>query len=221
MQEMAAHELYVRVCSRRRVPVLTRMCGRRYKHNWRYHKELRLWLTKEAGTEPIQKTATYERGTYMCVDACPSLACRARPRGAPCSVPAPWCASGRSVRTRTLRAFLPRSAPRAAGRWPQVEAAMRPRCLAPVKALQTALNLCMEARLVLETPLMWIDKAETWRMAHDLGGMPLVDLVVRDTHTCYLGDRATRHDWGAGCGTCDACRLRAAGWAKWRASPAP
>lgn len=36
-----------------------------YKHNWRYHKELRLWLTKEAGSEPIQKTATYERGSYM------------------------------------------------------------------------------------------------------------------------------------------------------------
>ena len=90
-----------------------------------------------------------------------------------------------------------------------------------VKALQVALNLGMEARLVLETPLMWIDKAETWRMAHDLGGTPLVDLVVRDTHTCYLGDRTKRHDWGAGCGTCDACRLRAAGWAKWRGRRTP
>ena len=90
-----------------------------------------------------------------------------------------------------------------------------------VKALQVALNLGMEARLALETPLMWIDKAETWRMAHDLGGAPLVDLVVRDTHTCYQGDRGHRHDWGAGCGACDACRLRAAGWQKWKASLAP
>ncbi len=90
-----------------------------------------------------------------------------------------------------------------------------------VKALQVALNLGMEARLALETPLMWIDKAETWRMAHDLGGAPLVDLVVRDTHTCYQGDRGHRHDWGAGCGACDACRLRAAGWQRWKASLAP
>ena len=88
-----------------------------------------------------------------------------------------------------------------------------------VRALQVALNLGMEARLVLETPLMWIDKAETWQLAHDLGGDPLVDLVVGETHTCYLGERGRRHDWGVGCGTCDACRLRAAGWAKWRGKP--
>ena len=90
-----------------------------------------------------------------------------------------------------------------------------------VKALQVALNLGMEARLALETPLMWIDKAATWRLAHVLGGAPLVELVVDHTHTCYLGDRVHRHDWGFGCGSCDACRLRAAGWEKWRAAATP
>ena len=86
-----------------------------------------------------------------------------------------------------------------------------------IKALQAAINLGMESRVVLDTPLMWIDKAETWQMAEDLGGQPLIDLVVEETHTCYLGDRTTRHDWGRGCGTCDACRLRGSGWARYRA----
>jgi 7-cyano-7-deazaguanine synthase len=85
-----------------------------------------------------------------------------------------------------------------------------------VKALQVALNLGMEARLVLDTPLMWIDKAETWRMAERLGGEALVRLIVEETHTCYQGDRSQLHDWGRGCGACDACRLRAAGWARYR-----
>jgi 7-cyano-7-deazaguanine synthase len=86
-----------------------------------------------------------------------------------------------------------------------------------VKALQVAINLGMEARLVLATPLMWIDKAATWRLADQLGGQPLVDLIVEETHTCYLGDRSHHHDWGVGCGTCDACRLRANGWLGFRA----
>jgi len=90
-----------------------------------------------------------------------------------------------------------------------------------VKALQVAINLGMEARLVLETPLMWIDKADTWRLAEALGGRGLVDLIVEETHTCYLGDRAHRHDWGVGCGSCDACRLRANGWARYRPGPPP
>jgi 7-cyano-7-deazaguanine synthase len=87
-----------------------------------------------------------------------------------------------------------------------------------VKALQVAINLGMEARLVLETPLMWIDKAETWRMAEQLGGPKLVDLIVEETHTCYLGDREHRHAWGVGCGSCDACRLRANGWSRFRSA---
>jgi 7-cyano-7-deazaguanine synthase len=85
-----------------------------------------------------------------------------------------------------------------------------------VKALQVAINLGMEARLVFETPLMWIDKAETWRLAEKLGGPALVDLIIERTHTCYVGDRAVRHEWGFGCGKCDACRLRENGWARYR-----
>jgi 7-cyano-7-deazaguanine synthase len=84
-----------------------------------------------------------------------------------------------------------------------------------MKVLQAAINLGMEARLVIETPLMWIDKADTWALAHELGGDALIDLIVEKTHTCYQGDRHHRHDWGFGCGTCDACRLRSAGWLRY------
>jgi len=81
-----------------------------------------------------------------------------------------------------------------------------------IKALQVALNLGMERRFVLETPLMWLSKGETWRLAEQLGGQALVAAVVEHTHSCYLGDRSTRHPWGYGCGTCPACDLRARGW---------
>jgi 7-cyano-7-deazaguanine synthase len=86
-----------------------------------------------------------------------------------------------------------------------------------IKALQVAINLGMEARLVLETPLMWIDKADTWRLAESLGGPALIDVIIEKTHTCYQGDRSRRHVWGVGCGACDACRLRANGWSRYRA----
>ena len=85
-----------------------------------------------------------------------------------------------------------------------------------VKAMQLALNLGMEARFVVHTPLMWLDKAATWRLAEQLGGEPLLNLIREHTHTCYLGERITRHDWGWGCGNCPACRLRAAGWHRFR-----
>ena len=85
-----------------------------------------------------------------------------------------------------------------------------------IKAMQLALNLGMEQRFVIHTPLMWIDKAQTFALAHQIGGDGLIDLLVEDTHTCYLGDRSQRHDWGYGCGTCPACRLRADGFAKWK-----
>ena len=99
-----------------------------------------------------------------------------------------------------------------------------------MKAMQIALSLGMDRRLLIETPLMWIDKAQTWQLAHDLGestqpggGDALITLMTEHTHTCYLGDRTHRHDWGYGCGTCPACALRANGWHKWRAydRPAP
>jgi len=81
-----------------------------------------------------------------------------------------------------------------------------------IKALQVALNLGMERRFVLHTPLMWLTKGDTWRLAESLGGPALVRAVVEHTHSCYLGDRTHRHPWGFGCGTCPACELRAKGW---------
>jgi len=89
-----------------------------------------------------------------------------------------------------------------------------------VKALQVALNLGMERRFVLHTPLMWIDKAATWRLAQSLGGARLTDLIVEESHTCYLGERGARHAWGYGCGQCPACRLRAEGYARFTATAA-
>ena len=83
-----------------------------------------------------------------------------------------------------------------------------------MKAMQLALSLGMDKRFLIETPLMWIDKAETWQLAHQLGGQALVDLIVEHTHTCYLGDRSHRQDWGYGCGQCPACDLRAKGFAR-------
>ena len=83
-----------------------------------------------------------------------------------------------------------------------------------MKAMQLALSLGMDKRFLIETPLMWIDKAETWQLAHQLGGQALVDLIVEHTHTCYLGDRSHRQDWGYGCGACPACDLRAKGFTR-------
>ena len=89
-----------------------------------------------------------------------------------------------------------------------------------LKAMQVALNLGMQQRFVVETPLMWLDKAATWELADQLGGDSLVSVVRELTHSCYLGDRTHRHDWGYGCGTCPACELRAAGWMRWTGSRA-
>jgi 7-cyano-7-deazaguanine synthase len=83
-----------------------------------------------------------------------------------------------------------------------------------IKSLQSTINLGMASRLVLHTPLMWIDKAGTWSLAHELGGQALVDLIIDASHSCYLGDRTNRHPWGYGCGKCDACLLRQNGWSE-------
>ncbi len=85
-----------------------------------------------------------------------------------------------------------------------------------MKALQVALNLGLDTRMRLETPLMWIDKAATWRLAESLGGEALIELIREDTHTCYLGQRGQLHEWGHGCGTCPACELRAKGYLSYR-----
>ncbi len=87
-----------------------------------------------------------------------------------------------------------------------------------IKALQVALNLGMDRRFVLHTPLMWIDKAGTWRLAQALGGDALVALIRGESHSCYLGDRSHNHPWGHGCGHCPACELRAKGWAAFTAT---
>jgi 7-cyano-7-deazaguanine synthase len=87
-----------------------------------------------------------------------------------------------------------------------------------IKAMQVALTLGMDRRFVIHTPLMWIDKAGTFALGHEIGGDALVDVLLAETHTCYLGDREHRHPWGFGCGECPACRLRADGYAKWKAA---
>jgi 7-cyano-7-deazaguanine synthase len=86
-----------------------------------------------------------------------------------------------------------------------------------IKAMQLALGLGMDRRFVLHTPLMWIDKAATFELAERIGGKPLSDIVIEDTHSCYMGDRAHKHEWGYGCGTCPACQLRAGGYEKYKA----
>ncbi len=85
-----------------------------------------------------------------------------------------------------------------------------------LKALQVAINLGMERRFVLHTPLMWRDKAATWALAERLGGAALVEMILADTHSCYRGDRSRRHPWGFGCGACPACDLRRRGWEAWQ-----
>ena len=85
-----------------------------------------------------------------------------------------------------------------------------------VKAMQLALTLGLDKRLTLHTPLMWIDKAATFALAEEIGGKPFLDLVIEDSHSCYMGDRTHRHDWGYGCGECPACRLRAQGFATFK-----
>jgi 7-cyano-7-deazaguanine synthase len=82
-------------------------------------------------------------------------------------------------------------------------------------AMQRALQLGFERPLSIETPLMYLTKAQTWALAHELGGDTLVDLIVEHSHTCYEGDRQHRHEWGYGCGKCPACDLRANGWQAW------
>lgn len=85
-----------------------------------------------------------------------------------------------------------------------------------LKAQQVALSLGMDTPMTIETPLMWLDKAQTWALTDVLGGEPLTEIVVEHTHTCYLGERTLRHEWGYGCGQCPACALRSRGYAAWR-----
>jgi 7-cyano-7-deazaguanine synthase len=83
-----------------------------------------------------------------------------------------------------------------------------------LKALQATLNLGMQTRFVIDTPLMWLDKAQTWHLAAALGGEDLVEAILEHSHTCYAGNRSERHEWGYGCAECAACDLRAKGWSR-------
>jgi len=89
---------------------------------------------------------------------------------------------------------------------------------ATIQALAHAVNLGMDRKFEFATPLMWLDKAATWRLADELGGGKLIELILEDTHTCYIGDRTQRHQWGYGCGECPACQLRARGYEIWKAA---
>ena len=86
-----------------------------------------------------------------------------------------------------------------------------------IKSQEKTLSLGLDYPLIIETPLMWIDKAATWKMANEIGGNRLINIIKNDTHTCYLGDRSICHEWGFGCGTCPACELRKVGWKKFNA----
>ena len=90
-----------------------------------------------------------------------------------------------------------------------------------IKAMQVALTLGLDKRVAIHTPLMWIDKAQTFILSVEIGGDAFLDLLIEDSHSCYLGDRGKRHDWGYGCGTCPACQLRAQGFAKFKTSKRP
>ncbi|HJS61727.1 MAG TPA: 7-cyano-7-deazaguanine synthase QueC [Pseudolabrys sp.] len=90
-----------------------------------------------------------------------------------------------------------------------------------IKAMQIALTLGLDKRVAIHTPLMWIDKAQTFALAVEIGGDAFLDLLIEDSHSCYLGDRGKRHDWGYGCGICPACQLRARGFAKFKTSKRP
>jgi 7-cyano-7-deazaguanine synthase len=85
-----------------------------------------------------------------------------------------------------------------------------------IKAIQVALTLGLDKRVAIHTPLMWIDKADTFAMAEQIGGKAFLEIVIEDSHSCYLGDRSKRHEWGFGCGECPACQLRAQGFVKFK-----
>lgn len=85
-----------------------------------------------------------------------------------------------------------------------------------LKAQEQTLRLGLDADIRIDAPLMYLDKAATWQLAQELGGDALVAMIGEETHTCYLGERGARHDWGYGCGTCPACELRSNGWQRWQ-----
>ena len=115
-----------------------------------------------------------------------------------------------------------RSLPRLVGGMCETDYSGYPDCRRDaLDAMQQALTLGMDQSFAIETPLMRLTKADTWALAKALGGEALVELILEDTHTCYLGERGRRHAWGHGCGTCPACELRQAGFEAWDAAGRP
>lgn len=88
---------------------------------------------------------------------------------------------------------------------------------ATIDAVSESLSLGLDRATLIDTPLMKLDKAATWKLAEELGGKELVELILEETNTCYLGERGRRHEWGYGCGACPACELRGRGWRQYLA----
>ncbi len=77
------------------------------------------------------------------------------------------------------------------------------------KAIELALNLGSESDIKFHYPLMYLNKAQTFKLAFDEG---VLDIVLKYSHTCYEGVRDKLHDWGYGCAKCPACKLRMNGY---------
>ena len=80
-----------------------------------------------------------------------------------------------------------------------------------IKRMQDVLNMGSDSVISILTPLMYLDKAQIFKLAEIEG---ILDLVVVNSHTCYNGKRGgdNSHEWGYGCGDCPACKLRKKGW---------
>ena len=70
----------------------------------------------------------------------------------------------------------------------------------------------MERKFLFHTPLMFLTKADTWKLSYTLGGEKFVNIIIKYTHTCYKGERKKLFSWGYGCNNCPACFIRKKGW---------
>ena len=82
-------------------------------------------------------------------------------------------------------------------------------------SLEHSIMLGMEKKVTIETPLMEIDKKNTWQFAQELGGEKLINIIIEHTHSCYRGERRYLYAWGYGCNDCFACNLRSNGYQRW------
>ena len=87
-------------------------------------------------------------------------------------------------------------------------------------AQMRAISLGLDKGFTLHTPLMYCSKAQAWSLAFELGDQALIDIILEVSHSCYIGERGARHDWGYGCALCPACDLRAKGWVAYQADAA-